>query len=36
MYADDTSFTATYLRRYWKEMVHELRAYARDTTAAIS
>ncbi len=28
MYADDTSFTATYLRRYWKEMVDELRAYA--------
>lgn len=29
MYADDTSFTATYLRRYWKEIVDELRAYAR-------
>ena len=31
MYADDTSFTVTYLRRYWKEMVDELRAYARKT-----
>lgn len=31
MYAGDTSFTATYLRRYWKEMVDEVRAYARDT-----
>jgi len=31
LYADDTSFTATYLRRYWKAMVDELRAYARDT-----
>ena len=29
MYADDTSFTVTYLRRYWKKMVDELRAYAR-------
>ena len=29
MYADDTSFTVTYLRRYWKEMVGELRAYAK-------
>ncbi|WP_211589049.1 fibronectin type III domain-containing protein [Allorhizocola rhizosphaerae] len=28
MYADDMSFTATYLRRYWKQMVDELRAYA--------
>lgn len=28
MYADDTSFTATYLRRYWHEIVTELRAYA--------
>ncbi|MFC4534034.1 hypothetical protein [Sphaerisporangium dianthi] len=28
MYADDTSFTATYLRRYWKQIVDELRAYA--------
>jgi hypothetical protein len=28
MYAGDTSFTGTYLRRYWKEMVDELRAYA--------
>jgi hypothetical protein len=28
MYADDTSFTATYLRRYWKEMVDLLRGYA--------
>ncbi|MEN3358067.1 MAG: hypothetical protein V7637_2049 [Mycobacteriales bacterium] len=31
MYADDMSFTATYLRRYWKEMVDELRAYAART-----
>lgn len=31
MYADDTSFTATYLRRYWKETVDELRAYAWNT-----
>ena len=31
MYADDNSFTATYLRRYWKGMVDELRAYARAT-----
>ncbi|WP_281903593.1 hypothetical protein [Phytohabitans aurantiacus] len=31
MYADDSSFTATYLRRYWKAMVDELRAYARRT-----
>ena len=31
MYADDMSFTATYLRRYWKELVDELRAYARRT-----
>ncbi|MGI5149876.1 fibronectin type III domain-containing protein [Plantactinospora sp. CA-294935] len=31
MYADDLSFTVSYLRRYWKEMVDELRAYARDT-----
>jgi hypothetical protein len=30
MYADDTSFTGTYLRLYWKEMVDELRAYALD------
>ena len=29
MYADDHSFTATYLRRYWSEIVTELRAYAR-------
>ncbi|MEJ3749599.1 hypothetical protein WEI85_40855 [Actinomycetes bacterium KLBMP 9797] len=28
MYASDTSFTATYLRRYWKELVDALRAYA--------
>jgi hypothetical protein len=28
MYAEDTSFTATYLRRYWKAMVDELRSYA--------
>ncbi|WP_422769836.1 hypothetical protein ACN28C_24315 [Plantactinospora sp. WMMC1484] len=32
MYADDHSFTVSYLRRYWKEMVDELRAYARRTT----
>ena len=32
MYATDTSFTATYLRRFWKDMVDELRAYARRTT----
>lgn len=31
MYADDRSFTGTYLRRYWKEMVTELREYARAT-----
>jgi hypothetical protein len=31
LYADDTSFTATYLRRYWKAMVHDLRAYATNT-----
>ena len=31
MYADDTSFTATYIRRYWKQMVDDLRAYARST-----
>lgn len=29
MYADDDSFTATYLRRYWQEIVTEIRAYAR-------
>lgn len=28
MYAEDTSFTATYIRRYWKRMVDDLRAYA--------
>lgn len=28
MYADDASFTGTYLRRYWREMVAELRAHA--------
>jgi hypothetical protein len=28
MYAEDTSFTATYIRRYWKEIVDEMRAYA--------
>jgi len=28
MYAGDTSFTATYVRRYWKEIVTALRAYA--------
>jgi hypothetical protein len=32
MYADDTSFTAVYLRRYWMGMVHELRTYARRRT----
>jgi hypothetical protein len=32
MYAEDASFTATYLRRYWKEMVDETRSYARATT----
>lgn len=31
MYADDASFTATYLDHYWKEMVDELRTYAMDT-----
>jgi hypothetical protein len=31
MYADDLSFTGTYLRRYWKDMVDELRAYATRT-----
>jgi citrate synthase len=29
MYAGDTSFTATYLRKYWKSMVDELRRYAK-------
>jgi hypothetical protein len=29
MYTDELSFTGTYLRRYWKEMVDELRSYAR-------
>ncbi|MEV0614763.1 hypothetical protein AB0I81_15645 [Nonomuraea sp. NPDC050404] len=28
MYAEDTSFTATYIRRYWKELVDKTRAYA--------
>lgn len=28
MYAGDASFTGTYLRRYWQEMVAELRAHA--------
>ncbi len=28
MYAEDTSFTATYIRRYWKGIVDEMRAYA--------
>jgi hypothetical protein len=28
MYPDDTSFTGTYLRRYWRRIVAELRAYA--------
>jgi hypothetical protein len=31
LYADDTSFAVTYLRHYWKQMVDELRAYARTT-----
>jgi hypothetical protein len=31
MYADDMSFTATFLRRFWKQMVDELRAYAMNT-----
>jgi hypothetical protein len=31
MYADDTSFTASYVRRYWKELVDGVRAYAWDT-----
>jgi hypothetical protein len=31
MYPDDASFTATYLRRYWKELVDGLRVYARAT-----
>jgi hypothetical protein len=31
MYADDMSFTATYLRHYWKKMVAELRVYAMNT-----
>lgn len=31
LYAEDSTFTGTYLRRYWKSMVDELRAYARDT-----
>lgn len=31
MYADNQSFTVSYLRRYWKAMVDELRAYARRT-----
>ncbi|HEX8628137.1 MAG TPA: hypothetical protein VF755_08195 [Catenuloplanes sp.] len=31
MYADDVSFTGTYLRRYWKQLVDDLRAYAKDT-----
>lgn len=29
MYADDTTFLGTYLRRYWKEMVDQTRAHAR-------
>lgn len=29
MYAQDTSFTATYLRKYWKQIVDGTRAYAR-------
>jgi hypothetical protein len=28
LYAQDTSFTATYIRRYWKEIVDEMRGYA--------
>jgi hypothetical protein len=31
MYAEDMSFTGTYLRRYWKAMVDELRSYATHT-----
>jgi hypothetical protein len=31
MYADDTSFTVTYLRRFWKQIVDEVRAYGRRT-----
>ncbi|MBO3749193.1 hypothetical protein J5X84_24205 [Streptosporangiaceae bacterium NEAU-GS5] len=31
MHAGDTSFTGTYLRRYWKQMVDETRAYAMRT-----
>jgi hypothetical protein len=31
MYAEDTSFTVSYLRRYWRQVVDELRAYARRT-----
>jgi hypothetical protein len=31
MYVEDKSFTATYLRHYWKTMVDELRAYAKKT-----
>jgi hypothetical protein len=31
MYAEDMSFTATYLRHFWKKMVDELRAYAMKT-----
>src|SRR4029450_9736159 len=29
LYADDISFTATYLRRYWKQMGDEVRGAAR-------
>jgi hypothetical protein len=28
MYADDSSFTATYLRRFWKQMIDALRSHA--------
>lgn len=31
LYADDTSFTGTYIRRYWKEIVDELRLYAKES-----
>jgi hypothetical protein len=31
MFADDMSFTGTYVRRYWKDMVDALRAYATRT-----
>ncbi len=31
MYAEDTSFTGTYTRKYWEGMVDDLRAYARNS-----